>query len=253
MALCEKPQAISGLVAIFGTARRCLSLSPNGGELPWVSDKVSVSSDSSGFACASQDPKSLMLILNPRGNIKKLHESARTKDVDLWAIDEVRFQLHGSRCRMWIPPESKDPVFYHHPTRKSIGYVGAVRLRDGKFMFHRADKFNAESFFVFMRDLRSVSCHAGRKVELILDNAKYHHAKLHEKWRRKSPARFALNFLPPYSPDLNPIERVWKLVRRLATHNRYFSCLEEMRGAVEHTLSQWHFGNDTLRRLCAII
>jgi len=120
-------------------------------------------------------------------------------------------------------------------------------------MFHRAERFNAEIFFVFVRDLRSVSCHAGRRVELILDNAKYHHAKLHEGWRRKCLARFAMNFLPPYSPELNPIERVWKLVRRIATHNRYFSGLQEIRGAIEHTLSLWHFGNETLRRLCAII
>jgi hypothetical protein len=33
---------------------------------------------------------------------------------------------------MWIPPESADPVLLHHPTRRSSGYFGAVRLRDGK-------------------------------------------------------------------------------------------------------------------------
>jgi len=188
-----------------------------------------------------------------RGNIKKLHELARAEGVDLWATDEVHFQLHGSSCRMWVPPETKDPVMYRHPTRKSIGYFGAVRLRDGKFMFHRAEKFNAESFFLFVRDLRSISSHAGRKVELILDNASYHHAKLHEDWRKKSRDRFALNFLPPYSPDLNPIERVWKLTRRFATHNRYFSNLMEITEAVERTFAQWRNGNNTLRRLCAII
>src|SRR5215470_17590757 len=53
--------------------------------------------------------------------------------VDLWATDEVHFQQHGSRCRMWIPPETKDPVIYHQPTRRSVGYFGAVRLRDGSF------------------------------------------------------------------------------------------------------------------------
>ena len=52
--------------------------------------------------------------------------------MDLWAIDEVHFQQHGSRARMWIPPEVDDPVVLHHPTRKSVGYFGAVRLRDGK-------------------------------------------------------------------------------------------------------------------------
>src|ERR1700737_3135326 len=32
--------------------------------------------------------------------------------VDLWATDEVHFQQHGSRCQMWIPPETKDPVLH---------------------------------------------------------------------------------------------------------------------------------------------
>ena len=57
--------------------------------------------------------------------------------VDLWATDEVHFQQHGSRCRMWIPPDVKDPVLLHAPTRKSVGYFGAVRLRDGRFVFRR--------------------------------------------------------------------------------------------------------------------
>jgi hypothetical protein len=55
--------------------------------------------------------------------------------VDLWATDEVHFQQHGSRCQMWVPPETQDPILLHHPTRRSVGYFGAVRLRDGKFFF----------------------------------------------------------------------------------------------------------------------
>ena len=34
----------------------------------------------------------------------------RDPAVDLWAVDEVHFQQHGSRCRMWVPPETKDPL-----------------------------------------------------------------------------------------------------------------------------------------------
>ena len=63
---------------------------------------------------------------------------------------------------------------------------------------------------------------------------------------------FTLDFLPPYSPELNPIERVWKLTRRLSTHNRYFSSLDEVISAVEGPFETWTSGNDTLRRLCAI-
>src|SRR6184192_635303 len=79
-------------------------------------------------------------------------------EVDLWATDEVHFQQHGSRCRMWVPPETKDPVLLHHPTRRSVGYFGAVRLRDGKFRFSReTGKFNAMTFFAFLKMLRRTS------------------------------------------------------------------------------------------------
>jgi len=92
---------------------------------------------------------------------------------DLWALDEVHFQQHGSRCRMWVPPEIKDPVLYHHPTRRSVGYFGAVRLRDGKFLYRREmGRFNGESFWEFMKFLRENTATSGRRVILISYNAK---------------------------------------------------------------------------------
>jgi len=119
--------------------------------------------------------------------------------VDLWAIDEVHFQQHGSRCRMWVPPETKDPVLLHHPTRHSVGYFGAVRLRDGKFQFRREmDKFNGLTFFEFMKELYQTSLTSDRRVVVITDNAKYHHARLHRQWREEHAAEFVLD--PQRSP-----------------------------------------------------
>lgn len=175
-------------------------------------------------------------------------------DVDLWSMDEVHFQQHGSRCRMWIPPEIKDPVLLHHPTRKSVGYFGAVRLRDGKFVHQQeTNKFNADSFWKFMKRLKKISGRSGRRVVVITDNAKYHHARLHKEWREENRNKFALSFLPPYSPDLNPIERVWKLVRRLCLHNQYFPELEKVIQTVETQFDLWANSSKTLRKLCAII
>jgi len=130
-------------------------------------------------------------------------------------MDEERFQQHGSRCRMWVPPEIKDPVLLHHPTHRRVGYFGAVRLRDGKYVFRREEeKFNAMTFLGFLKHLRLVSSLSGRRVAVIIDNARYHHAALHKEYREKNRGRFSLEFLPPYSPELNPIERLWKLTRR---------------------------------------
>mgnify|MGYP002848982994 CR=1 FL=1 len=61
-----------------------------------------------------------------------------------------------------------------------------------------------------------------------------------------------LDYLPPYSPELNPIERVWKLTRRMCVHNKYFPELDDVIKDVEECFGQWTKPNDTLRRLCAI-
>jgi hypothetical protein len=74
---------------------------------------------------------------------------------------------------MWVPPEVKKPVLLHHPTRESVGYFGAVRLRDGKFVYQLEDKvFNGATFYTFLKLIRRKSCQAGRRVVLLLDNAR---------------------------------------------------------------------------------
>jgi transposase len=173
--------------------------------------------------------------------------------VDLWALDEVHFQQQGSRCRMWVPPETRDPIVYHHPTRKSVGYFAAVRLRDGKFLFRReVGKFNGQTFWDFLKVFRDVSTERGRRIFAISDNAQYHRSRLHLDWREHQAPHFGLDFLPPYSPELNPIERVWKLTRRLCLHNRYFGFLDGVVDAVEGQFAEWTKPNEALRRLCAI-
>lgn len=154
---------------------------------------------------------------------------------------------------MWIPPEIKDPIIYHHPTRKSVGYFAAVRLRDGQFLYRREPgRFNGESFWEFLKVFRAESTAPGRRVVAISDNAQYHRSRLHRPWRDDQMPQFRLDFLPPYSPELNPIERVWKLTRRSCLHNRYFGLLDAVVDAVESQFAEWTHPNDALRRLCAM-
>jgi DDE superfamily endonuclease len=169
-------------------------------------------------------------------------------------MDEVHFQQHGSRCRLWVAPEVADPVCLHAPTRKSISFFGAVRLKDGKLVMSAPEgMFDANTCWAFLRKLERLSRHAGREVVVIIDNARYHHAALHAPWREKVADHFRLHFLPPYSPELNPIERVWKLIRRCCLHNRYFPNLDCVVTAVRPRLHAWSRPNATLRRLCGIV
>lgn len=92
-----------------------------------------------------------MLTQSLRLHIKKLAEYS-ADEYDIWFVDEVIFQQQGSKCCMWIPPEVKQPVVMQEPGRKSAGYFGAVRLRDGKFIFFREETvFNADSTWNFLK------------------------------------------------------------------------------------------------------
>jgi transposase len=152
---------------------------------------------------------------------------------------------------MWVPPEDKDPILRHAPTRKTVALFGAVQLRQGRFVRHVTPKFNAHTFAGFVRQLLRHR-RRGQRLVLILDNATYHHARALAPLRTRSRRVFPFCFLPPYSPDLNPIERVWKLTRRLCTHNQYFPELDDLVDAVSEPLDAWRTPNQTLVRLCGI-
>lgn len=152
---------------------------------------------------------------------------------------------------MWVPPELKDPVLLHAPTRKSLPCFGAVSIATGKFIYRITDIFNAETFLDFLKILLRYRAR-GKKMVLILDNARYHRAVYLRDFLRRHRRYLQLLYLPPYSPQLNPIERVWKLARRLATHNRYFPTLRDLVMAVMKQFDLWRDPNGILTRLCCI-
>lgn len=159
-----------------------------------------------------------------------------------------------ARCVLTRQPKSV-PVFrlhLHAPTRKNVAFFGAVRPSNGLLVTQRAERFNAQSFQSFLTRLIRRK-RKGRKMVVVADNARWHHAKALEPWLRQHRIALRLDFLPPYSPELNHIERVWKLTRRLCTHNQYFEKLEELIDTVEDQMQLWTKPNETLRRLCAII
>lgn len=153
---------------------------------------------------------------------------------------------------MWVPPEDKDPIVLNAPTRKSVALFGAVNTKEGKLITMLTSKFNAETFELFLRKLMKHRKRHGKTV-IILDNARYHHAKALKPLLNKYDNVLQLDFLPPYSPELNPIERVWKFLRRRCTHNQYFETLDILINAVGKQVSIWDRPNNTLRKLCGIV
>ena len=75
--------------------------------------------------------------------------------------------------------------------------------------------------YIFSFMVKAVRAFAGRKLYMLLDNVRYHHAKRLKPILERYKHKIELVFLPPYSLDLNPVERVWWLMRKTVTHNRW--------------------------------
>ena len=183
--------------------------------------------------------------------LKKLHRLVERSDIDLWSLDECHFQQHGSRIAMWVPPEDKDPILCLAPTRKSLSLFGAVNINDGALITHFEKTFNAMSFQTFLGKLLRHR-RKNKRMVVVLDNARYHHAQLLKPFLGKRKDTLSLAFLPPYSPELNPIERVWKLLRKICVHNTYFPQLVDLHNNVSPQLLLWEKPNKTLHKLCCV-
>lgn len=63
--------------------------------------------------------------------------------------------------------------------------------------------------------------------------------------------KMSLIFLPPYSPDLNPIEQVWRITRRGITHNTYFENIKDTEDVLDKYFDTYRNPNDKLHSLCS--
>jgi transposase len=169
--------------------------------------------------------------------------------VQLWCEDEVHFQRHSSLIRMWAPKGQQPRVLSPSVSHK-VGFFGALSLKTGRLLVQEAPTFNAQTFGDFIRYLLQST---QGKIYLILDNARWHRAKDLKDFFEANQDRLAFIFLPAYSPELNPIERVWRITRRMITHNRYFPSLEELQITLISQFLIWHLPNYVLKVLCANI
>lgn len=89
----------------------------------------------------------------------------------------------------------------------------------------------------------------GRKIFLIADNAGYHWGSKARKWLEERSDLIELHFLPPYSPNLNATEFVWKETKKRATHNRFFERRTDLKKAVVRCFTRYRLYPEPLRRL----
>lgn len=114
-------------------------------------------------------------------------------------------------------------------SRTRLNIMGAIQLGHlSEAITEQYETINAESVVDFMRKIRER--YEDKPVHLILDKAGYHLSKLVAE--QASVLNINLHFLPPYSPNLNPIERLWKVMNEKVRNNRLFKGAKDFKEAI---------------------
>ncbi len=116
-------------------------------------------------------------------------------------------------------------------SRTRLNVIGALQLGHlSNAVIKHADKVNKETIIEFLQQVRA-QYSTSKTIHLVLDGAGYHKAKTVQDTAKK--LNIKLHTLPPYSPNLNPIERLWKVMNEHARNNHYFATAKEFRQRIE--------------------
>ena len=127
---------------------------------------------------------------------------------------------------------------------------GSVNPITGEVIAQQAEKGNAKSFKKYLKKVLDYYKSEQGKIHMILDNVRYHHAKLLKPFLEKNKDRLELLFLPAYSPDFNPIERVWWYMRKKISNNRHVETLKERMKNFWKLFSHYQKPNNFIPQLC---
>jgi transposase len=118
--------------------------------------------------------------------------------------------------------------------RKGYKVFGLIDYFSGQFFYKaHAGRFNSESYAAFLLDVLSQTRH---HVIVIQDGARDHTRKVMQEFFDTHAERLTVKQLPAYSPDFNPIEHLWKKVKKEATHLKYFPEFPHLQTEVDRAL-----------------
>lgn len=160
--------------------------------------------------------------------------------------DEASFAQWGSLSYTWAPI-GQQPLVPTCGKRKAYKVFGLIDYMTGRlFARGQTERFTAASYCAFLRE---VLAQTDQPLILIQDGAKYHTAAATQAFMAQHAHRLTVYRLPSYSPDYNPIEHLWKNMKRRTTHNRYFPAFEMVCASVNEGLAYFQDHPDEVTRL----
>jgi len=157
----------------------------------------------------------------------KIKEEAKKENADIWWADETACVSLPTNLKGYALIGSKHKPVLSHPAKKfKINMISAI-TNTGKTMFSLYDEsINIDRFIDFLQKVINSS---DKKVYMIVDNLRVHHAKLVKAWIEEHKEHIAIFYLPPYSPEFNPDEYLNQDYKRNANKNNIPKNKEELK------------------------
>jgi len=152
--------------------------------------------------------------------------------------DEASFAQWGSLSYTWAR-KGQQPTVKTTGIRKAYKIMGMIDFLSGAFFYKaHTGRFNSETYQAFLREILEKT---NQHLIVIQDGARYHTSKAMEQFFTDNAKRITKFSLPRYSPDFNPIEYLWRNVKKQATHMRYFETFDDLTKKVDEKLT--YFAN----------
>jgi transposase len=163
----------------------------------------------------------------------RILRQARQRKALLLFGDEASFAQWGSLSYTWAP-KGQQPEVPTSGKRKGYKVFGLIDYFSGRFFSKaHAGRFNSESYATFLCDVLSQT---NQHVVVIQDGARYHTSKAMQQFFVAHAGRLTIEPLPAYSPDFNPIEHLWKKIKKEATQLKHFPEFADLQAEVDKAL-----------------
>jgi len=168
---------------------------------------------------------------------QNLTANASANDLIMF-MDAVHPEYQSQSVCGWIP-KGETKTLATTNTQYRLHLNGAVDLTSMQIITREYETINAQSIISFCKDLEKT--YPDKSIHLICDNGRSNKNK--ELTKYLETARVVIHYLPPYSPNLNPIERLWKVMREHVTYNKVYPKFADFTEAIRY------FFGDTVHRI----
>ena len=157
--------------------------------------------------------------------------------------DEVEIHRHPALSRAWALRGKQPQVPAPGKNEKQVIY-GGVEYKGARLTYTVAKSKCGAEFIVFLAAL--LAAYAGRRILLVCDNGRFHHTKAVQKFLEEHRDQIRVYWLPPYSPSLNLIERLWGHLKRTVLANVLYRTLDDLVAAFHSGVASLNGNRDAM-------